>query len=120
MKRTRPDIEPEVAWFTTQVANINVDDWNKMKRCITFLKQSKEDKRIIECFNLKSLFTWADVQFAVHPNMQSHTGLDMSMVYVIINFCSSKQKLNTESTTESDLVGTSEYVSYNICIVMFY
>ena len=66
-----------------------------MKRCIKFLKQSKEDNQIIGCLNLKELFTLVDMSFAVHPNMQSHTGGDMSMVYVIINFCSSKQKLNT-------------------------
>ena len=73
-KRTITDIEPEVAYFTTRVANSNVDDWKKMKRFITFLKQSKEDKRIIERFNLKELFTWVDASFDVHPNMQSHTG----------------------------------------------
>ena len=27
--RMRPDIEPEVAYFTTRVANRNVDDWKK-------------------------------------------------------------------------------------------
>ena len=54
---TRPDIEPQVAYFTIQVANSNVEYWNKMKRCITFLNQSKEDKQIIGCFNLKKLFT---------------------------------------------------------------
>ena len=41
-KQMRPDIESEVAHFT--VANSNVYDWKKMKRCITFLKQSKKDK----------------------------------------------------------------------------
>ena len=43
-KRTRLYIEPEVAYFTTRVANSNVEDWKKMKCFITFLKQSKEDK----------------------------------------------------------------------------
>ena len=52
-KRTRMDIEPKVEYFTMQLSNINVDDWNKMKRCFTFKKKSKEDKRIIGCFNLK-------------------------------------------------------------------
>ena len=51
-KRMGPDIEPEVAYFTTQVANINVDDWKKMKLCITFIKQIKEYKRIIGGLNL--------------------------------------------------------------------
>ena len=52
-KRTRPDIEPEVAYFTTRLANSNLDYWNKIRRCITFLKQSKEDKLIIGCLKLK-------------------------------------------------------------------
>ena len=46
-KRMRPDIEPEVEYFTTRVANINVDDWKKMRHCITFLKKIREDKGII-------------------------------------------------------------------------
>ena len=44
----------------------------------------------------------------------------MSMWYGIIHCCSRKQKLNTKITTESELIGTSEYVPFNIWIVMFY
>ena len=78
-----------------------------MKRCFTFLKQSKYDKRIIGYSNLKELFTWLDASFSVHPNIRSHTVGAMSMGCVIIHFCSSKQKFNTKSTTESYLFGTS-------------
>ena len=42
------------------------------------------------------------------------------MGYGMIHFRSSKQKLNTKSTTESYIVCTSEYVTFNIWIVMFY
>ena len=42
------------------------------------------------------------------------------MGYGMIHFRSSKYKLNTKSTTESDIVCTSEYVTFNIWIVMFY
>ena len=79
MKRTRPDIEPEVAYFTTQVANSNMYYWNKMRRCPTFIKQSKQEKRIIGCFNLKDCFTWVDALFAVYQNMLSHTDGAISM-----------------------------------------
>ena len=41
-KRTRPDIETEEAYFTTRAANINMKDWKKVRRCITFRNQSKE------------------------------------------------------------------------------
>ena len=91
-----------------------------MIHCFTFLKQSKEDKRIIGCFNLKELFTWVDASCAVHQNIRSHTGGAMSMVYGMIHCCSRNQKMNAKSTTESKLVGTSEYVIFNIWIVRFY
>jgi Trk-type K+ transport system membrane component len=47
---------------------------------------------------------WVDGSFAVHPNMGGHTGagLTMGQGFPISN--SSKQKLNTQSSTESELV----------------
>ena len=68
-KQTKPFIELELAYFTLRVENSNVDDWKKMKRCITFIKKTKEDKRIIGCFNLKELFNWVDALSDVHPNI---------------------------------------------------
>jgi hypothetical protein len=119
-KRTRPDIEPAVAFFTTRVHDSSVDDWKKLVRCMTYLEQTKDDKRVIGCFNLNELFTWVDASFAVHPNMRSHTGGTMSMGYGMLHCRSSKQKLNTKSTTESELVGTSEYVPFNIWMLLFW
>ena len=52
--------------------------------------------------------------------MQSHTVEDMSMLFGMICCNSSKHKLDMKSTTESEIVGTSEYVPFNIWIVMFY
>ena len=44
----------------------------------------------------------------------------MFMGYGMIHCLLIKQKLNMKSTTESELVGTIEYVPFNIWIVMFY
>ena len=44
----------------------------------------------------------------------------MSMGYGIIHCHSSNQKFNTKSNTESELFGTSEYMTFNIWIVIFY
>ena len=52
--------------------------------------------------------------------MRSNTGGDMSMGYGMIHCHSSKHNLNTKSTTEAELVGTSEYAPLNTWIVMFY
>ena len=47
---------------------------------------------------------FADSSFAVHPDMKSHTGYTMTMGRGSITSNSSKQKLNTTSSTEAELV----------------
>jgi hypothetical protein len=46
--------------------------------------------------------------FAVHPNMMSHTGAAMSNGNGCIVSVSSKQKLNTRSSAEAELVGVDD------------
>ena len=36
MKRTRSDIEPTVVFLTTRVSKSDDDDWNKLKRMLSF------------------------------------------------------------------------------------
>ena len=69
---------------------------------------------------MKELFTWVEAFFAVNPNTRSHTLGAMHMGYGMIHCRSREQKLNTQITTESELVGTSEYVLFNILMVVFY
>ena len=119
MKRTRPDLEPAIAFLSTRVSCSTVDDWNKLKRVLQFIKGTMNDKRIIGANGVEDLMTWVDAAYAVHPNMRSHTGGCMSFGLGTIHARSSKQKLNTKSSTEAELVGVSDYLPYNIWIVMF-
>ncbi len=54
---------------------------------------------------------YVDASFAVHPNMCSHTsgGLTMGRGFPIVS--PTKQKLNTQSSTESELVGVDDMIS---------
>lgn len=65
---------------------------------------------MIGCDNLQDLYTWVNAAYAVHPNMRSHTGGLMSMGYGSIHTRSAKQKLNTKSSTESEVVRLSDYL----------
>ena len=51
--------------------------------------------------------------------MRSHTGGAMSFGHGTIHCRSSKQKLNTKSSTEAELVGISDYLPYNLWMKMF-
>ena len=98
-KRTRPDIERANSYLTTRVDKSDVDDWKKLKRVIQYLRQTIDDVRTIEYNDLKSLYTWVDAAYGVWLNMRSQTGGCMSMGLSMVHYKSSKQKLNTKSST---------------------
>ena len=65
------------------------------------------------------MFTWVDASYVVHHDMNSRTRGVMSIGLGVTHCRSSKQKLNTKSSTEADIVGASDYFPYNIWYVMF-
>ena len=75
--------------------------------------------RYVGADNFVDLHTWVDAAYAEHLNMRSQTGGCMSYGQGIIHGKSTKQKLNTKSSTEAELVGISEYLLYNIWTTMF-
>ena len=71
-------------------------------------------RRIIGANGLSCLQTWIDAFYAVHRDMRGHTGGIISMgTEAMIHNCS-KQKLNTKSSTESEVVGVSDFLPYTI------
>ena len=120
MKRARPDTETTVSYLMTRVSKGNEKDWDKLGRCLGFMKGSIDDERIIGADSLRNLHVWIDASHAVHANMRGHTGGTMSMGLVTLHNKSSKQKLNTKSTTESEVVGVSEYLPYDLWQAHFF
>ena len=119
MKRARPDIETAVSFLMRRVSKSDVDDWKKLSRLIGWLKRTKDDVRVIGANSLSKLFTWIDAAYAVHDNMRGHTGGAISMGHGIIHGRAGMQKINTKSSTESELVGMAEYIPYNLWLLMF-
>jgi hypothetical protein len=58
--------------------------------------------------NVNIIKWWADASYAVHPDMRSHTGGAMSLGRGVIYGTSTRQKLNTKSSTEAELVGVND------------
>ena len=54
------------------------------------------------------LMWYVDASFAVHPNMCGHTGGGLTLGRGFPISTSTKQKLNTRSSTESELVGVDD------------
>ena len=53
---------------------------------------------------------WVDASFAVHPNMRGQSGGGSSMGRGFPVVSSTKQKLNTRSSTETEVVGANNFV----------
>ena len=68
---------------------------------------------------MSGICTWIDAAYAVHNNMRSRTGGEISMGIGVLHFKSGKQKLNMKISTEAKLVGVSEYLYYNKRLIMF-
>ena len=97
----------------------DVHDWKKLSRLLSYIRNTIDDKGIIGASSIQNLFTWIDAVYAVYKDMKGQTGGCMSMGYGVIHGRSSKQKLNTKSSTETEIVGMSEYIPYNIWLNMF-
>ena len=64
--------------------------------------------------------TWVDAAYGVHQDMKSHTGGTMLFGQGVVLCKSSKQKLNTKSSTEAELVGASDYLPNTILWVKMF
>ena len=118
-KRARPDIQPPVAYLCTRVSKPTESDWKKMARMLTFMKQTKKDVLTLESDGT-GVITWgADASFAVHPDMKSHTGYGMTMGKGYLQTTSRKQKLNTRSSTEAELVAADDAMTQILWTKMF-
>ena len=106
--RARPDITLAVAFLCTRVKEPDEDDWKKLLRLLKYLKGTKQLYLTLEVDNTGIITWYVDAAFAVHHNMRSHTGGTMTMGKGSVISKSIKQKLNTKSSTEAELVGADD------------
>jgi hypothetical protein len=81
---------------------------------LQYLNGTIDDVLIIWADKLTTIKTWADASYAIHEDMKSHTGGTISFGRGALLSKSCKQKLNTKSSTEAELVGASDYLSNTI------
>ena len=75
-----------------------------------FLKQTDNDCLTLQSNGMHILIWSGDSSFAVHQDMRSHTGGTLTMGRGSIINVSSKQKVNTRSSTHAELVGTDDLI----------
>jgi hypothetical protein len=109
-KRARPDTCTAISFLTTRVREPDKDDWTKLVHLMRYIRGTCTMPLILSANGSGILKWWVDASFAVHPNMRGHSGggLSLGCGFPIVSF--TKQKLNTRSSTETEIVGADNFM----------
>ena len=119
-KRARPDLQTAVAFLCTRVQSPDVDDNKKLGRVMRYLRETIFLPLVLGWDETGNIYWSVDASFAVHKDMKSHTGAVMSLGTGALIAMSTKQKLNTTSSTEAELVGVSDSMPFNMWATYFF
>jgi hypothetical protein len=86
------------------------DDWSKCRRVLQYLKGCKHLKLRIKINDINEIKWIVDASHNVHWDCKGQTGAGMTMGEGAIISSSNKQKINTKSACESELVGIDDVI----------
>jgi hypothetical protein len=118
-RRCRLDMQTAVAFPCTGVSGPDVDDWIKLKRVLQCLRGTIDTFLTPGADDITKMKSWVDVWCGIHDDYKSHTGGAMSWGWGVLLSKCQKQKLNTKSSTESEIVGVSDYLPNVVWARMF-
>jgi hypothetical protein len=107
-KRARPDILLTVSFLTTRVKCPDQDDWKKLMRLLGYLKGTADLYLTLSCSNLNNLTWYINGSYASHEDMRGQSGAMLLAGDCAVLFRSNKQKVNTRSSTETELVAVDD------------
>ena len=102
--RARRDIQTAVAFLTSRGKNPEEDDWGKLKRVLKYLVGTRYLKLKLSVDNLGLLKWYIDGSHNVHWDCGGHSGAMFTLGKGATNSYSRKVKLNTRSSTETEVV----------------
>jgi hypothetical protein len=118
-KRARPDLQVAVAYLCTRVKSPNQSDYRKLTRVIKYLRLTISIPLVLGWDGTGQLKWSVDASFAVHKDMRSHTGAVLTLGQGALMSMSLKQKINTKSSTEAELVGVDDAMNFVEWIQLF-
>ena len=100
-----------VSFLTTRVQSPDEDDWGKLRRILQYLKGTLYLKLRLEVTSLEESEWFVDASHGVHWDCKGQTGASLTLGKGALINASLRQKCNTKSSTESELVGVSDVIS---------
>jgi len=119
-KRARTNAQLVIAFLCTRVSCSTEQDWKKLIQLLQYFNGTLDMPLILGADSLAKSKLWVDAAYAVLNDMKSHTGGAASLSCGAIMCKSTKQKLNTKSSTEAEVVGSSDYLPNTIRARMYF
>ena len=110
-KRVRPDIILAVSFLTTRVQSPDVDDWSKLQRVLKYLNGTQEMGIVLRPDKSGKHEAYIDASYGIHADGKSHSGMILTLGLGPLLVKSTKQKINTKSSTEAELIALSDLCS---------
>ena len=118
-QRARPDVQTATSFLCTRVKEADTDDYKKLTRVMQYLRATKYLPLILGADGSGNIYWYKDGAHAVHRDMRGHTGLMMTFGQGAVYARSLKQKLNTRSSTETELVSFDDGMPQNLWALYF-
>ena len=108
----RRDIQTVVLFLTARVQAPDEDDWGKLKRVLKYLKGTRYLKLILSADEMNFATHWyIDGSHQVHEDCQGQAGSLVTFGAGAIASSSNKQKCNTKSSTETEIIALHDKLS---------
>ena len=105
-----PDTCTSIAFLMPHGHGPDLDDWKRFVHLMKYIRGTHKLPLILSANGSGILKWWVDALFAVHPNMQGHSGGSLSFRHGFPIVSSTKQKLNTQSSTATEVVGADNFM----------
>ena len=110
-KRARQDIQPGIAFLSTQTSEPTEKDWAKLVKLMVYLKETQDEVTSLKADDSQTIKWYVDARFAVHNDYKSHTGATMTLGEGVLCSISTKQKVVSRSSTEAELIAVDDVIS---------
>ena len=111
-KGERPDIHITLTFLSISVRYPDKDARKKLARIMMYLFSTLDILLDLRADRTSIVKWWLNVYHRVNPNCRVHTGETKPIVKLLTISTSTKQKLNTGSSTETELVAADDIIPY--------
>ena len=115
----RRDIQTTISFLNSHVRKPDEDDWDKLVRCMNYLKGTKYMKLTLTVDTISIIKWWVYASHHTHMNCRRHTGAMMSLGKGSVVIYSVKHELNTKILTELEIISADDMLVKMICSLYF-